>query len=48
MTRLTNTFFSKKMKDHAHVALHFLYYNFARIHKTLEMVDVPEAWESPN
>jgi len=36
-TRLTNALFSKKMKNHAHaMALHFLYYNFARIHKTLE------------
>ena len=32
MTRLTNAF-SKKMKNHAHaMALHFLYYNFVRIH----------------
>jgi hypothetical protein len=35
MTRLTNTF-SKKVENHAHaMALHFLYYNFVRIHKTL-------------
>lgn len=35
MTRLTNGF-SKKMENHAHaMALHFLYYNFVRIHKTL-------------
>lgn len=35
MTRLTNAF-SKKMENHAYaMALHFLYYNFARIHKTL-------------
>jgi IS1 family transposase len=35
MTRLTNAF-SKKMENHAHaMALHFLYYNFVRIHKTL-------------
>ena len=34
MTRLTNAF-SKKMENHAHaMALHFLYYNFVRIHKT--------------
>jgi hypothetical protein len=34
-TRLTNAF-SKKVKNHAHaMALHFLYYNFVRIHKTL-------------
>ena len=36
MTRLTNPF-SKKMENHAHaMALHFLYYNFVRIHKTLK------------
>jgi IS1 family transposase len=35
MTRLTNAF-SKKMENHAHaMALHFFYYNFVRIHKTL-------------
>jgi hypothetical protein len=35
MTRLTNAF-SKKIENHAHaMALHFLYYNFVRIHKTL-------------
>ncbi len=37
MTRLTNAF-SKKMANHAHVmALHFLYYNFVRVHKTLRV-----------
>jgi IS1 family transposase len=36
MTRLTNAF-SKKMENHAHaMALHFLYYNFVRIHRTLK------------
>ena len=35
MTRLTNAF-SKKMENHAHaMSLHFMYYNFVRIHKTL-------------
>ena len=35
MTRLTNAF-SKKVANHAHaMALHFLYYNFVRVHKTL-------------
>jgi len=34
-TRLTNGF-SKKIKNLEYaVALHFMYYNFARIHKTL-------------
>jgi IS1 family transposase len=37
MTRLTNAF-SKKMENHAHaMALHFLYYNFVRVHKTLKV-----------
>lgn len=37
MTRLTNAF-SKKMDNHAHaMSLHFMYYNFVRIHKTLKM-----------
>lgn len=36
-TRLTNAF-SKKLENHmAAVALHFMYYNFARIHTTLRM-----------
>ncbi len=35
-TRLTNAF-SKKIDNHAHaVALHFMFYNFVRIHKTLQ------------
>ena len=35
LTRLTHAF-SKKIENHAHaMALHFMYYNFVRIHKTL-------------
>ena len=37
MTRLTNAF-SKKIENHKHaMALHFLYYNFVRIHQTLKV-----------
>lgn len=36
-TRLTNAF-SKKVENHAHaVSLHFMFYNFGRIHKTLRV-----------
>lgn len=36
-TRLTNAF-SKKIANHEHaIALHFMYYNFGRIHKTLRI-----------
>ena len=33
-TRLTNAFFMK-VENHTAVALYFMYYNFARIHKPL-------------
>lgn len=42
-TRLTNGF-SKKVENHAHaIALHFMYYNFGRIHKTLRVTPAMEA-----
>jgi IS1 family transposase len=42
-TRLTNGF-SKKIEMHAYaVALHFVYYNFAKIHQTLRVTPAMEA-----
>lgn len=42
-TRLTNAF-SKKLDNHSHaVALHFMYYNFCRIHKILKVTPAMEA-----
>jgi hypothetical protein len=42
-TRLTNAF-SKKIENHAAaVALHFMYYNFCRIHQTLRVTPAMEA-----
>lgn len=42
-TRLTNGF-SKKIENHGHaIALHFVYYNFAKIHKTLRVTPAMEA-----
>jgi IS1 family transposase len=42
-TRLTNAF-SKKVENLAHaVALHFMYYNFCRVHQTLRVTPAMEA-----
>lgn len=42
-TRLTNGF-SKKLENHMHaISLHYMYYNFGRIHKTLRVSPAMEA-----
>src|SRR3989449_6434571 len=42
-TRLTNGF-SKKIENHAHaVAIHFLHYNFCRVHGSLRVTPAMEA-----
>lgn len=42
-TRLTNGF-SKKIENHAHAtALHFMHYNFCRVHQTLRVTPAMEA-----
>ena len=47
-TRLTNAF-SKKIESHAHaVAIHFMYYDFVRIHKTLRVTPAMAAGMTDN
>lgn len=42
-TRLTNAF-SKKLENHSHaIALHFVYYNFVKIHSSLRVTPAMEA-----
>ncbi|VAX06116.1 hypothetical protein MNBD_GAMMA26-926 [hydrothermal vent metagenome] len=42
-TKLTNAF-SKKLENHMHaISLHYMYYNFGRIHKTLRVSPAMEA-----
>jgi hypothetical protein len=42
-TRLTNAF-SKKIENHeAAIALHYMHYNFARVHQTLRVTPAMEA-----
>jgi hypothetical protein len=42
-TRLTNAF-SKKIQNHKHaIALHYVYYNFCRVHQTLRVTPAMEA-----
>lgn len=46
-TRLTNGF-SKKIENHCYaIALHFVYYNFAKIHKSLRVTPAMEAKLTP-
>ena len=42
-TRLNNVFSKKVENVEAAVALHFMYYNFGRIHKSLRVTPAMEA-----
>jgi hypothetical protein len=42
-TRLTNAFSKKVENLEAAVALHFVYYNFGRVHRTLRVTPAMEA-----
>lgn len=42
-TRLTNAFSKKALNHEAAVALHFMHYNFCRVHKTLRVTPAMEA-----
>jgi hypothetical protein len=42
-TRLTNAFSKKLENDEHSVALHFMYYNFCRIHQSLRVTPAMEA-----
>jgi hypothetical protein len=43
LTRLTNAFSKKLDNLKAALALHFAYYNFCRVHKTLRVTPAMEA-----
>jgi hypothetical protein len=42
-TRLTNAFFKKVGNHAATVTLHFMYYNFCRVHQALRVTQAMEA-----
>lgn len=48
LTRLTNAF-TKKAENHAHaIALHFMYYDFCRIHASLRCTPAMAACVTPH